>query len=81
LHRPASPVLDPPAHDDPHRFDRKMATQRLTVGHRDLRNPRCGFELINVAANFRLGGALTVMRRVAALLAMTIARRKAHQNA
>jgi hypothetical protein len=55
-------------------LSRKMAPQRLTVGHRDLRNRRCGFELINVAANFRLRGSLTVTRRVAALLAMTIAR-------
>jgi hypothetical protein len=28
---------------------RKMAPQRLTVGHRDRRNPWRGFELINVA--------------------------------
>jgi hypothetical protein len=42
---------------------RKMPPQRLTVGHRDRRNLRCGFELINAAANFRLGGSLTVMRR------------------
>jgi hypothetical protein len=27
----------------------KMAPQRLTVGHRDVRNPRCGFESMNVA--------------------------------
>jgi hypothetical protein len=32
----------------------------LTVGHRDVRNPRCGFELINAAA---VGGLLTVTRR------------------
>jgi hypothetical protein len=30
----------------------------LTVGHRNLRNPRCGFELINAAA---VGELLTVM--------------------
>jgi hypothetical protein len=29
-----------------------MRPRGLTVGHRDRRNPRCGFELINVAANF-----------------------------
>jgi hypothetical protein len=37
-----------------------MRPQRLTVSHRVSRNPRCGFELINVAA---VGGLLTVMRR------------------
>jgi hypothetical protein len=39
-----------------------MRPQRLTVGHRELRNPRCGFELINVAA---VGGLLTVTLRPA----------------
>jgi hypothetical protein len=42
---------------------RKMPPQRLTVGHRDVRNPRCGFELINAAANFRRRGSLTVTGR------------------
>jgi hypothetical protein len=28
----------------------KMRRRRLTVGHRNLRNPRCGFELINASA-------------------------------
>jgi hypothetical protein len=36
-----------------------MRQPGLTVGHRDVRNPRCGFELINVAA---VGGLLTVTR-------------------
>jgi hypothetical protein len=38
---------------------RKMRPQRLTDGHRDRRNPRCGFELINAAV---VAGLLTVTR-------------------
>jgi hypothetical protein len=48
---------------------RKMRPQRLTVGHRDRRNPRCGFELINAALRCRLvnrDGWLSVIARSAA---------------
>jgi hypothetical protein len=31
-----------------------MRRRRLTVGHRNLRNPRCGFELINAEVRWRL---------------------------
>jgi hypothetical protein len=41
-----------------------MQRRRLTLGHRNLRNPRCGFELINVSANFRRHGSLTVKRHL-----------------
>jgi hypothetical protein len=30
----------------------KMRRRRLTLGHRNLRNPRCGFELINVSVRW-----------------------------
>jgi hypothetical protein len=43
---------------------RNLQQRRLTLGHRDPRNPRCGFELINGEANFRLRGSLTVTRRL-----------------
>jgi hypothetical protein len=43
---------------------RNVQQRRLTVGHRDANNPRRGFELINVAANFRFRKSLTVTGRL-----------------
>ena len=33
-HGPAPSVIEQPAHDDPHRFERKMQPGRLTDSHR-----------------------------------------------